>query len=784
MIAFQELRAAKAVGHRAIFDLEDGFSIRIALLAGDLARVSLVPQGGFPVPKSWTVAPAGDVPWEGRARDSDDGFLCPPVALSRDGDGWIVAGDTVRIRVAPNPLRLRFERRAADGTWRTVLDDRESGAYLRCDSGRRLRHCQTRDGSERYFGLGDKTGPVDRAGRRFRMMQLDALGYDAEIGDPLYKHFPFFAVDNGKGDWAGLYYDTLAPLTVDLGNERSNYHRLYRYVEAEEAALDFYVSFGAGLPDIVEGFARLTGLPHHAPRWAYGFAFTSMHHADDANAQAKIAAFAERCRADGIPISSIHFGSGYSSRGKRRYVFTWNRDKFPDPQALFAKLRAMRLKTVANLKPVLIDDHPAYAGLASDGGFLQAPDGAPVVEQFWDGQGSFLDFTNPKTVAWWQEGFARQVLDAGFDCGWNDNNEYEAWREGATGRGFGAPLAVAASRPLHALLMSRATFEASARRAPGKRPYTITRAGPPGIQRYAETWSGDNFTSWHTLKWNLRNGLSMALSAMGKIGHDIGGFAGPRPDPELLCRWVEMMALHPRALMNSWKPDVGEATEPWTHPSVLSAVREALRLRYRFLPVLYTQGYLGALRGAPSMAPLLYHYDDDPRARGEHDAFLIGPDILVAPVVSPGARAVRVYLPKGPQGWADFHTGTLHPAGEIAEVDAPLGRLPIFVRAGAVLALAGPDIPAVLPHDAPARHLYAVTGSGTGKSLSPCPHFEDDGESWSLRTGDYLAMAASLEWTHEDARVALARANGNRALPGLGEFRIEIAGLAGRTLVR
>jgi alpha-glucosidase len=784
MIAFQKLLAAKAVGHRAQFELDDGFSLRIALLAADLVRVSVVPPGGFPTPKSWTVAPDGDVPWEGRARDGDAGFLCPPVVLSNEAEAWIVAGSNVRVVVLQAPLRLRFERRVEGGPWQTVIEDRESGAYLRCDEGLRLRHYQARDGSERYFGLGDKTGPIDRAGRRFRMIQLDALGYDAENGDPLYKHFPFFAVDNGKGAWAGLYYDTLAPLTVDLGNERSNYHGLYRYVEADEAALDFYVSFGAGLPDIVEGFARLTGLPHQAPRWAYGFAFTSMHHADDANAQAKIAAFAERCRKDGIPISSIHFGSGYSSRGKRRYVFTWNREKFPDPKALFAKLRAMSLKTVANLKPVLIDDHPAYAGLASDGGFLQTPDGAPVVEQFWDGHGSFLDFTNEKTVAWWQDGFERQVLDVGFDCGWNDNNEYEAWREGASGRGFGTPIAVSASRPLHALLMSRATFEASARRNPDKRPYTITRAGPPGIQRYAETWSGDNFTSWHTLKWNLRNGLSMALSGMGKIGHDIGGFAGPRPDPELLCRWVEMMALHPRALMNSWKPDVGEATEPWTHPSVLDAVREALRLRYRFLPLLYTRGYLGAAFGVPSMVPLLYHYDDDPHARGEHDSFLIGPDILVAPVVMPGARRVRVYLPKGPQGWADFHTGALYPAGAFVDVDAPLGRPPVFVRVGAVLALASPDIPAVLPHEAPARHLYAVAGTSIGKSLAPSLHFEDDGESWSLRTGDYLAMASTLEWSSSEVRVALARANGDRPVPRTEAFTIEVVGLAGRTLVR
>lgn len=782
MIEFKRIATARGEGHAASFELENGHVLRVAILGAGHARVTLLPAGGFPVDRTWMVAPAGDVPWEGRPRIGDPGFACPAATLTKVGDIHLLEAGDVRVTVHADPVRLVFESKAPDGSWRVALTDRESGAYVSADGGRRLRHYQSRDGSERYFGLGDKSGPLDRAGRRFRVLQLDALGYDAEIGDPLYKHVPFFAVESGKGNWAGLFYDTLAPLTVDLGNERSNYHGLYRYVEAEEPSLDYHVLFGARLARVVEGFARLTGLPHLAPRWAYGFAFTTMHHADHPNAQAKISGFADRCRELDVPISAVHFGSGYSSRGKRRYVFTWNKEKFPDAPALFAKLRGLSLKTVANLKPVLIDDHPAYDSLKKDGGFLTAPDGAPVVEQFWDGLGSFLDFTNPKTIAWWRDGFRRRVLDAGFDFGWNDNNEYEAWREGSAGRGFGTELPVHASRPLHALLMTRATFEASAARAPDKRPFTITRAGPPGIQRYAETWSGDNATSWHTLKWNLRNGLSMALSNLGKVGHDIGGFAGPRPDPELLCRWVEMMAFHPRAVMNSWKPDVGEATEPWTHMAVIDAVRAALRLRYRFLPLLYTQGHLAATTGAPAIAPLLYHYEDDPGCRGEHDAFLVGPDVLVAPVVEPGVVSRAVYLPAGPEFWIDYHTGAPHPAGSIARVEAPLGRPPVFVRAGAALVLVRGPIPQTRPHDAPPRTLYLVPGFKDGRGRSP--HFEDDGESWSSRSGDFLACDAELAWTRDRVELALRRTGGARRPPDLSEFEIVCPTEGGRPINR
>ncbi|MBI3503294.1 MAG: alpha-glucosidase [Proteobacteria bacterium] len=770
MIEFMKIGAARHAGHAAEFSLEDGHTLRVAILAGDLARVTLLPKSGYPVDRSWMVAPGGDTPPEGRPRAGDAGFACPPATLETvDGEHRVAAGD-IRVRVTGEPLRLVFERRGADGDFRAVLSDRESAAYVRADEGRRLRHYQARDTDERYFGLGDKTGPLDRAGRRFRCLQLDALGYDAEHGDPLYKHVPFFVVRNPDASVAGLFYDTLSPVAVDLGCERSNYHGIYRHVEVEEPALDYYVLFGGRIADIVEGFARLTGLPYLPPRWSFGFAFTTMHHADDANAQAKIGGFAERCRAERIPISAVHFGSGYSSRGKRRYVFTWNRDKFPDPAALFARLRALELKTVANLKPVLIDDHPAYAERAGSQGFLRGRDGKPVVEQFWDGHGSFLDFTNEATAEWWKKNLSAQVLDVGFDAGWNDNNEYEAWRDGATSHGFGRAVPVSASRPLHALLMTRATFEETRRRTPDKRPFTITRAGPPGIQRYAETWSGDNFTSWHTLKWNIRNGLSMALSGMAKVGHDIGGFAGPQPDAELLCRWVEMMALHPRAVMNSWKPAVGAATEPWTHPSVLDAVRAALELRYRLLPVMYTQAWLAHVRGTPPIAPLFYHYDRDPACFAEHDAFLIGPDLLAAPVVEPDARTKRVYLPAGPEGWVDFHTGKLHAAGTHTQVDAPLGRPPLFVRVGAALVLAAREIQLARPHDTAARTLYAVPGidAGTGGSA----HFEDDGESWSLATGDHFAGRVELVWDNANMRVAVRREGGTRTLAA-GDFRIE-----------
>ncbi len=510
MQIFQSLGAVTPRDNGFDAALDDGWRMRVRAMADGLLRVVVEPAEGLPLDRSWMVAPEGDVPWEGRSRDDAAGFSPPLVDLKQaDGGVTFIAGQ-FRLNLSGSPVRIEIAQKRGDA-WVPWLSDRETGGFALTERGQRLRHFQQRLFSDRHFGLGDKSGPLDRTGRRFRLLQLDALGYDAEIGDPFYKHVPYVAVQSG-GVTGGLFYDSLAPMTFDLGAERSNYHGIYRYVEAEERGLDLWLIAGPDLATVTQRFTLLTGRPAFCPKWSFGFAFTTMHHADDAKAQAVIEAFAEQCRKEKIAISAIHFGSGYSSRGKRRYVFTWNRDKFPDPARLFAKLQKLGFPTVANLKPVLIDDHPDYAAIKAAGGFIKDAKGEPVLEQFWDGMGSYLDFTNPDMIRWWQERLGKQVLDVGFTAGWNDNNEYEIGRDDAVATGFGRPFPATAARPLQALLMTRATHEATQARAKTMRPFTITRAGPAGLQRYGETWSGDNFTSWHTLKWNLRNGLSMALS--------------------------------------------------------------------------------------------------------------------------------------------------------------------------------------------------------------------------------------------------------------------------------
>lgn len=688
---------AQANEHGLQLPLEGGASLSIEILEPAMARVRIRPADGYREPRTWAVAPqpGADVPWSGRARDDLSGFSRSPASVQRRADGITLRTGAMAVHLQSAPLTLSWR----DASGRLLVQDRASAAYMASTRTRAVRHYLQREGGERYYGLGDKTGPLDLQGRRLRTLAMDALGYDPQRGDPLYKHWPFVLTRAAGGGWSGIYYDTLAACTFDLGCEHDNYHGLYRHVEIDDGDLDYYLMLGDTPAAVIAQYVRLIGGTALPPRWSLGFAQTAMGLADAPDAQQQLETFIARIDAEGIPCSAFHYGSGYSSRGKRRYVFTWNHDKFPDPKALNQRFHDAGMQVVANIKPCLLDDHPAYAEVAAVQGFVHDAAGAPVLEPFWDGMGAHLDFTRPAAVAWWQQKLRDQVLAYGIDVGWNDNNEYAILDDDAACAGDGVPTPMHRARPLHALLMTRASCEAQARHAPGEPVFSISRAGPPGIQRYAQTWSGDNTTSWESLRWNIRTGLQMSLSGLFNTGHDVGGFAGPSPDAELFLRWVQACCLNPRMVMNSWKAD-GTNNVPWLHPQVSGDVAAAIRLRYTLMPYLWSLFERAHQHHEPIIRPSFYDFPDDENCYVDSDDFMLGADLLVAPVVQAGQTTRTVYLPAGPAAWFDFHTGVQLEAGRTHTVAAPWSTLPLFARSGACIAVAEP-VAARPRHDDP-----------------------------------------------------------------------------------
>jgi alpha-glucosidase len=472
-----------------------------------------------------------------------------------------------------------------------------------------------------------------------------------------------------------------------------------------------------------------------------------MSYTEAADAQTQLRRFSELCQQHDIPCDLFHLSSGYTTdQSGRRFVFTWNRSKIPSPEQMVQSFHDAGIRLAPNIKPYLVTTHPAYGQLKSAGGFIRDPNtDEPALSRFWSGgpfeseEGAYVDFSSEVGFNWWKQQVKSALLSLGIDGLWNDNNEFELWDDEALCAGFGSPFRIGLGRPIQTLLMLRASYQAALEQYPRQRPFVLSRSGCPGMQRYVQTWSGDNETSWHTLRYNIPMGLSLSLSGMPHVGHDVGGFYGPAPDAELFVRWVQNGIFHPRFTIHSWNTD-GTVNEPWMHPDALPLVRDLIRFRYRLIPYLYNLMVEAHRSGSPIIRPLVYHFPDDPRCWNESFDFLLGAHLLVASVLEAGARSRRVYLPQG-SAWCDFYSGRWYEGGQEIEVDAPLERIPLLVADGGMIPL-GPVMRFVGAAADDSREVHVFARSSTSMML-----YEDDGATFAHRGGQYtmLRLRLSLE---------------------------------------
>jgi alpha-glucosidase len=715
---------------------QDGERLSVDVLDHDLIRVRQFPGGSPRLDRTWMVVGGKpDIPLEGYSRDDESRFPMPPYQLDTQDEQIAIHTDQLQLTVHLGDCWLEWfdhsgQRFAADLRHRAYPYDRAGSAVF---------HYMERRLDEHYYGFGERTGTLDKAGMRFRMVNLDALGYNAETSDPLYKHFPFYITSIPSLNIAyGLFYDNLATSIFDLGKEHDAFWGDYRYYMAEGGDLDYTLIYGPSIEAVVEKFSSLTGRPVLPPRWSLGYLGSTMSYTEAPDAQEQLKRFVTLTKQHDIPCDMFHLSSGYGTNQiGERFVFTWNRQRIPDPQAMTKHFHDAGIRLAANIKPHLLKTHPEYDSLAARGGFIKdAETDAPAACRFWSGgpfqsgEGAYVDFTSPVGYGWWKTRLKATLLDMGVNSAWNDNNEFEIWDDDARCAGYNSEIPISLARPLQALQMARASFEATAEHAPDERPFVLSRSGCPGIQRYAQTWTGDNETSWHSLRFNIPMGLGMSLSGAPNTGHDVGGFYGPAPDPELFVRWVQNGVFHPRFAIHSWNTD-GTVNEPWMYPDVLPIVREWIHFRYRLLPYLYTLFFEASQTGRPIIRPLVYHFPGDPRCHTESFDFLLGSRLLVASVLEPGARTRRVYLPSE-AWWSDFYTGTWFEGGQEIEVDAPLERIPLFVRDGGI-------IPMTPQNALDQREVYVFARGDAATTL-----IEDDGISLDYQRGGYTAVRLSL----------------------------------------
>ncbi len=634
----------------------DGVHMRLDFLT-HMLRVALVREN-VPLVPTWSVCPAGaDVPLEGRDKLSTEGLELAEPSVTETGGVVSFALDGVDFSI-----ELRNFRISAQTEKGLLYRDRSGLAYnLAGELGSGSVHYADRFEGEQIFGLGDKCGPLNKAGQRFLLHTGDAMGFRAESSDPLYKHLPFYICRHGAGSY-GLFYDTMSGGSVDLGREHDNYFEPFRGVRFEEENLVFYLILGTPL-EILRRFSALTGTAAPVPKWAFSYCGSTMAYTDAPDADRQLRGFVQRCAENQIPCRGFYLSSGYTEIEGRRCVFHWNRDKIPSPEDLAAHFRDQGMALVPNVKPAFLTEHPVYETIANNGWFLHYPDGSPARFPFWGGMASYLDFTHPGAYAFWKRCVRTELIDKGYADIWNDNNEYDVWDGDVLCHGFGHPLPAARVRPLFASLMARSSREASVE-AGRETPFNVSRCAMAGTQRVASTWTGDNLTDFRDLRFNHFQAMTMALSSFLFFGPDIGGFAGPRPSRELFLRWLQYGLFLPRFVLHSWKPGE-EPTMPWLYPDLLPAVRRLFAIRESLVPYLYEQAENCRKKHEPLIRPVfLLDAAYDP----ESDCFLCGTDILACPVFDEGATSVTVTLPHLGAGWRLRGRGPLYPAGETVTV--------------------------------------------------------------------------------------------------------------------
>ena len=737
--------------HRIDISCDHGYQLHIFVLENDMLRVAFTKNNEFKVPHTWAITPnQTDVDWQGRDKWSLDGFTCPDYEIKQTEKTLEISTALLKLTIH-QPLYLEWEYKQ-DGKWKPLFTDRKTGAYLMSISNTEISHYLQRNTQDHYYGLGEKTGNLNRHGRRFEMRNLDAMGYNSECTDPLYKYIPFYVTHTEDVSY-GLYYDNLALCWFILGSEIDNYHAYYRTYKAEDGDLDYYVILGPKVLDVTKKYCKLTGGTTFGPKWSLGYSGSTMHYTDAPDAQEQLKKFVDLCDQHNIPCDSFQLSSGYTSINRKRYVFNWNYDKVPQPKEMTKYFHDAGMKLAANIKPCLLQDHPRYQEVEKLGLFIKDSESENSERSmFWDDEGSHLDFTNMDTVNWWKTNVKHQLLDYGIDSTWNDNNEFEIWDNYARCHYFGKGMPIKLLRPLQPLLMMKSSYEAQLEYAPNKRPYLISRSGSPGMNRYVQTWSGDNRTSWNTLRYNIKMGLGMSLSALYNVGHDVGGFSGNKPDPELFVRWVQNGVMHPRFTIHSWNDDK-TVNEPWMYPQVTNIIRDAIELRYVLMPYLYNTLWKAHHDNEPMLRQTFLDHEHDKNTFTENDDYLFGEDLLVASVVEPNQRVRDVYLPQNFVGWYDFYSHKWFNGGKKIKVDAPLEKIPLFLRAGSIISMARKGHKNTLSDDYRELLIMPFINQGERNIIV----FDDDGESFDYLKGKYLKLDIHLKCTSQTIELTLEK---------------------------
>ncbi|WP_114750818.1 glycoside hydrolase family 31 protein [Pleomorphovibrio marinus] len=570
---------------------------------------------------------------------------------------------------------------------------------------------------EKFIGLGEKTGGLNRWGKVYTNWNTDYFGYGLEA-DPLYMSIPFFiGLHNGKA--YGIFFDNTHKTVFNFGASNNR----YSYFSADDGDLDYYFFHADTVAEVISAYTRLTGRMALPPKWALGYQQCRYSYYPDKD----VLRLAQTFREKDIPADVIYLDIHHMEAYK---VFTFNGKSFPDPAGMINAIKEKGFKIVVILDPGIKTEQgylPFEEG-KKNGLFLKYPDNTTYEGHVWPGWCAFPDFTNPEARKWWGEKMAFYTR-LGVDGFWTDMNEPASWGQHTPNIVMfnyeGEPCSHRKGRNVYGLEMAKSTQKGALTHLPDKRPFVLSRSGFSGIQRYAAAWTGDNVANDDHMLLGVRLVNSLGLSGVSFAGYDIGGFAG-NTHPNLFARWVSIAAFSPlfraHSMINS------NDSEPWAFGEEVEEIsRNYIKFRYEILPTLYSAFYQSHQDGLPIARSLAIDYSfDDKIYHGDFEnQYLFCNKWLIAPVVS-FKEVTKVYFPEGI--WYYLYTDKLFHGNQETYMESPLNYLPVFVKGGAIIAMQNAISHVEEPHDG-ILLLHVYKGIGNSSHL----HYEDEGENLDYR---------------------------------------------------
>ncbi|MER7518389.1 alpha-xylosidase [Streptomyces sp. NPDC126499] len=590
--------------------------------------------------------------------------------------GARVRRDGTVTTLTSGPLTLRLDRAAPwaleflDGDGRPLTGAGPKGtAFVTTPDGAHHMAAQLALGvGELVYGLGERFTPFTKNGQTVDIWQADG----GTSSEQAYKNVPFYLSSRGYG----VFVDHPGKVSFEVGSESVGQVQF----SVEDQTLTYYVVAGPTPKDVLTRYTALTGRPALPPAWSFGLwlstSFTTPY--DEETVTGFVDGMAER----GIPLSVFHFDC-FWMRAHQWSDFRWDPDTFPDPAGMLARLKARGLRISMWINPYIAQKSALFAEGVAGGYLVRRPNGDIWQWDLWQPGMALVDFTNPAARGWFQDRL-RPLLDQGVDCFKTDFGERVptdvVWHDGSDPERM---------HNYYTHLYNRTVFELLEKERGSGEAVLFARSATAGGQRFPVHWGGDCWSSFEAMAESLRGGLSLALSGFGFWSHDIGGFEGT-PDPAVFTRWLAFGLLSSHSRLHG----SDSYRVPWAFgEEAVEVARRFTELKHRLMPYLYAAAVEAHTTGVPVLRPMLLEFPDDPACRTLDRQYMLGPDLLVAPVFTADGE-VEVYLPAGEwtrlltvDAVGDTPGETVTGPGWRREVHG-LDSLPLYVRPGTALPMA------------------------------------------------------------------------------------------------